>query len=348
MSSSGESADCESLARTQLLRSCDNTQTSTMFSAGRVMLRHLHRLSIPMLFGWLLCPMPLPAADESLIAHWSLDEGEGATATDSRGGRRAVVHGARWVPGREGSALEFDGRDDWLELEDLGSFPAVTVACWVKPAEAERLEWQGLVSSDAWEAGVFHVPLRDGVVDAYLHLDGARIFNAAVALGIPARELARSADSVTFCLSKGLSCPVGSVVCGSREFIARARRNRRMVGGGMRQVGILAAAGLVALETMIDRLADDHANARRLAEGLASVPGIHIDPARVQTNIIICEVADGDAEGLVKALGARGVLAAPFGGPRVRFVTHRGINAEDVETALEVVEATLKERMALR
>ncbi len=127
-----------------------------------------------------------------------------------------------------------------------------------------------------------------------MHLDGARIFNAAVALGRPVADFARPVDSITFCLSKGLAAPVGSLVCGSREFVTRARRVRKMLGGGMRQVGVLAAAGLVALESMVDRLAEDHANARYLAGGLAGLPHVRLDPGMVQTNIVIFHV---DREG---------------------------------------------------
>ena len=114
-----------------------------------------------------------------------------------------------------------------------------------------------------------------------VHMDGARIFNASIALGVSVPELVADVDSVTFCLSKGLSAPVGSLVCGSADFVARARKARKALGGGMRQAGVIAAAGIVALETMVERLAEDHANARLLAEGLSSVPGVRIDPASV-------------------------------------------------------------------
>ena len=160
-----------------------------------------------------------------------------------------------------------------------------------------------------------------------VHMDGARIFNASVALGVPAAELASVADSVTFCLSKGLSCPVGSVVCGSREFVARARHMRKMVGGGMRQAGVLAAAGLVALDTMVDRLAEDHANAKRLAAGLACLPGIVIDPSHVETNIVYAELEDGrgpgDGGGAEGARGA-GQRALQLGAVRHPQRDHRG------------------------
>ena len=179
------------------------------------------------------------------------------------------------------------------------------------------------------------------VHDVPVHLDGARIFNAAVALDIPAAEIAAQADSVTFCLSKGLSGPVGSVVCGTREFVDRARRMRKMVGGGMRQAGVIAAAGVVALETMVDRLAEDHANASKLAHGLAQVPGLSIDPTHVETNIAYVDLVNMSAAELVAGLKERGVLVNGMD-KWVRFVTHYGITAEDIEMALDAVDATMK------
>ncbi len=177
-----------------------------------------------------------------------------------------------------------------------------------------------------------------------VHLDGARIFNAAVYLGIPARELTKHVDDVCFCISKGLSCPVGSLLCGSKEFVARARKWRKMVGGGMRQVGILAAAGIVALESMIDRLAEDHQNAQVLARGLAQIPGIHLDPNNCPTNIVIFEI-DGSVPQFIKALADRGLKVSSPGGQRIRMVTHYGITGEDIEEALSIVEAVARERM---
>ena len=169
-----------------------------------------------------------------------------------------------------------------------------------------------------------------------VHLDGARLFNASVALGLPAIELAASSDSVTFCLSKGLSCPAGSVVVGPADFIARARRVRRMVGGAMRQAGILAAAGLVALETMIDRLSDDHKNARRLAEGLADIPGLRVNPLEIETNIVYAELEEGGGPAMAARLKDNGVLVnGRF--DWVRFVTRREITAEDIEDTIVAV-----------
>jgi len=177
---------------------------------------------------------------------------------------------------------------------------------------------------------------------AAVHMDGARVFNAAVALKVSPAELASAADSVSFCLSKGLSCPVGSLVCGSKEFIVRARKARRMVGGGMRQAGIIAAAGIVALDTMVDRLADDHANAKVLARGLSRIPGLHLDPDTVQTNIVIFEVRRWSAQEFMDSLKARGVLTSYVSGRKVRMVTHYGIVADDIAEALTGVEAATK------
>jgi len=175
-----------------------------------------------------------------------------------------------------------------------------------------------------------------------VHIDGARLFNAAVALKRDARDFVRDADSVTFCLSKGLGAPLGSVVCGSAGFVTRARRVRKMVGGGMRQAGIVAAAGVVALERMVDRLAEDHANARALAEGLAKLPGISVDLPRVQTNIVILRVSKGDraqsvkaTEALVAGCAARKVKIHAMGPAAIRCVTHKDVDADDIHRALE-------------
>jgi threonine aldolase len=182
----------------------------------------------------------------------------------------------------------------------------------------------------------------DAVVDCCrelglrLHLDGARLFNAAVALRRPVSDFARPVDSLTFCLSKGLAAPVGSIVCGSREFIARARRVRKLLGGGMRQVGVLAAAGLVALDTMVERLAEDHANARRLAEGLARLPRVRLDLDHVVTNIVIFHVdRPGGAGELVTGCLARKVKIHQIGPASIRCVTHKDVDAEDIGRALE-------------
>ena len=190
-----------------------------------------------------------------------------------------------------------------------------------------------------------------------LHVDGARFWNAVVALGVAPTELAGPADTVTFCLSKGLACPVGSVLVGRRDVIARAHRARKLVGGGMRQAGIIAAAGLVALRDgdagMIDRLAEDHANARRLAEALASMPGIHspgdiaqpgdgpLDPERVRTNFVLFRVT-GDRGAFVEAVRSEGVLLELFPHGQIRAATHLGIGAAEIDRAIDAVRAALR------
>jgi len=179
-----------------------------------------------------------------------------------------------------------------------------------------------------------------------VHLDGARIFNAAVALGVDVRELTCDVDSVCFCLSKGLAAPVGSIVCGSSEFIAEARRVRKVLGGGMRQAGIIAAAGIVAIEKMMDRIHEDHANAARLAKGFAEIDGLAIDPDRVQTNIVYFEVArEGlSAEQLLAGLADRGVKILQVGPNRLRAVTHYGLTSDDIEQALDVSAEVMQSR----
>jgi len=178
-----------------------------------------------------------------------------------------------------------------------------------------------------------------------VHLDGARIFNASVSLEVPVIELTRDVDTMSFCLSKALSCPVGSVLVGTKEFITEAACWRKMVGGGMRQAGILAAAGLVALDTMVDRLAEDHQNARRLAQGLANIDGLTLDADSIQTNIVIFSV---DAEvspapDFIKAMGAAGVQVSYPGEQSIRMVTHRHISSEDVEETLSRTSHVVRE-----
>jgi threonine aldolase len=194
-----------------------------------------------------------------------------------------------------------------------------------------------------------------------IHVDGARLFNAAVALGVPVRDLVADADSATFCLSKGLAAPIGSVVVGSREFIFKARRARKLLGGGMRQVGILAAAGLVALsdgpEGTVKRLAEDHVNARRLATEIAALPGVlspghiaqpegeRLDPSRVTTNFVIFKVAGGIARRtrFLDALEKHGVLMVAYPHGQIRAVTHYGIGDEEIAKTIAATAAALTE-----
>jgi len=173
-----------------------------------------------------------------------------------------------------------------------------------------------------------------------VHVDGARLFNAAVALGVTAAELAAPADSISICLSKGLAAPVGSVVCGTRKFIEKARRARKVLGGGMRQAGVLAAAGIVALTEMTLRLPEDHATARRLAEGLAESRGISINIGRVKTNIVFFDskIDHLPADRLSAVLAAEGIHVLPTGKRRLRAVTHYHITAEDIDYTLKIVD----------
>ena len=173
-----------------------------------------------------------------------------------------------------------------------------------------------------------------GSKDIPIHLDGARIFNAAVALKLPTQSLTERVDSVSFCLSKGLGAPVGSLLCGTSDFIRRARKWRKMLGGGMRQAGVLAAAGVVALNTMIERLADDHVNAHALANGLAKVPGIDVDPSTICTNIVIFKWTAGEVSIFLEKLASHGIMAASPGGQFVRMVTHADVGMDDVEATI--------------
>lgn len=177
-----------------------------------------------------------------------------------------------------------------------------------------------------------------------VHLDGARIFNAAAALRVPVATLAREVDSVSFCLSKGLSCPIGSLLVGSADFIAEARRVRKRLGGGMRQAGIIAACGLVALEATVQRLADDHENAAALASELYQVDGLEVDPRSVETNMVFADVSDWkvDCFAAQKALAAEGVLVSEMEGSLIRLVTHRGFSRKDVAEVREVFDRVAK------
>jgi threonine aldolase len=174
-----------------------------------------------------------------------------------------------------------------------------------------------------------------------VHLDGARIFNASVAAGTDVADIAACADTVTFCLSKGLGCPAGSVFCGSAEDVDQARRWRKRLGGAMRQAGVIAATGVIALRTMVDRLAEDHANARTLAEGLAELSGVRCDLSRVQTNLVFFDLERMTGSEFEAKCGKRGVLGGATGPNRVRFVTHYGITAGDIQSTLKICEEVL-------
>lgn len=177
-----------------------------------------------------------------------------------------------------------------------------------------------------------------------VHLDGARIFNAAVALNIEPALLTKNVDSVMFCLSKGLSAPVGSILAGSKEFIQRARKNRKMLGGGMRQAGILAAAGIIAIENMVERLGGDHKNARILGEGLADIGGIKVDLKTIQTNMVYFDLNKSgmDTYQFLPKLAEYNILGSPQPPTKVRLVTHYGINEDDIYATIKAIKEIVK------
>jgi threonine aldolase len=230
-----------------------------------------------------------------------------------------------------------------LDLEDLrdairpvrAGYPRTGVAC----VENTHNRCGGVVLDVQYLREFRAVCAAKGVP---VHLDGARIFNAATSLGVSAAEIAATVDSVQFCLSKGLAAPVGSIVAGTAEFIDKVRRNRKLVGGAMRQAGVIAAAGLVALNEMIDRLPEDHARARRLAAGLAEIPGVKIDLYTVQSNIVIFRPPAGlSPEAVVAGMAAEGVRLSNYGARGLRMVTHYEIEDRAVERALAVAAAVM-------
>ncbi len=254
--------------------------------------------------------------------HTFLHEAGGVSAL---GG--VVIH---TIPNQADGSLSLEDLEKALRVPDEIHEPVSRMvilentqnACGGIPIDQEKMD----------AVGIFAVKNHLGY-----HVDGARIFNAAVAMGVPASRLVRAADSVTFCLSKGLSAPVGSVLCGSAEFIKKARRLRKMLGGGMRQAGVLAAAGLVALDSMVDRLAEDHLRARNLAEGLGQVSGVRIDKGTPFTNMLYLALEPDvklDADQVVNLLKAQGVYIGATGKRTFRLVTHNDVDDRAVEACI--------------
>ena len=236
-------------------------------------------------------------------------------------------------------------RDGLPRLEDIeaairpqGMFPRTALVC----LENSHNNCGGSVITAAQTQAVAGLAHRRGM---RVHLDGARIFNAAVALGVDARELCAPADTVQFCFSKGLAAPVGSILCGTAETVAKARRVRKLLGGAMRQAGVIAAAALVALEEMRERLVDDHRNAKALAQGLTRIRGVRVDADRVVTNIVSFEIDPEwiDAAAFAKSCAERGLRISRYLGnsPRLRAVTHYGIERSDIDDALAIVEEVM-------
>jgi len=259
----------------------------------------------------------------------------------SEGGGASALGGVvmRTVPNEQDGRMNPHAVEEAIRPENI-RFPPTTLLC----LENTHNRCGGAVLTPAYTSAIAVLAHQHGL---RVHLDGARIFSAAIALNVLASELAKPADSVCFCLSKNLSAPVGSLLCGPREFVERARKWRRMVGGGMRQAGVIAAAGIVALEKMVNRLTEDHATARRLAYGLANIPDITIQPERFQTNIVVFEPPTTILiPEFIQQMTQRGVRVGGLGGRKVRAVTHRMISVADIDEALNRIKLLVSE-MAL-
>ena len=234
-----------------------------------------------------------------------------------------------------------DGQIDLTAIEEAVRgknihFPQTTLLC----LENTHNRCSGAVLTPDYTSSAVGLALKYGLK---VHLDGARIFNAAIALDVSASELAKDVDSVCFCLSKGLSAPIGSLLCGTGKFVENARKWRKMIGGGMRQAGVIAAAGIVALKTMISRLKEDHDNARHLAHGLARLPNIIIPRPEIQTNIVMFELSPNvSGSDFIERLNDYGVKVSYRGGQKFRAVTHRMVNTADIDEALTRIETCVK------
>ena len=252
-----------------------------------------------------------------------------------------MAHTYRWEGG--GAAVLGSIQPQPLPNQPDGSLALADIEAAIKPDDAHYARTRLLTLENTWGGQVVPLPYIEAATalarsrGLATHLDGARLFNAAVASGLPAREIARHFDSVSVCFSKGLGTPAGSALCGSRALIASAHRWRKMAGGGMRQSGVLAAAALHALDHHVQRLAVDHANARRLADGLRGLPGVSVTAP--QTNIVFVELVPEKAAGAVERLRQRGVLAT--GLYRLRLVTHLDVSAGEIDRAVQVLRESL-------
>ena len=252
-----------------------------------------------------------------------------------------MAHTYRWEGG--GAAVLGSIQPQPLAQQADGLIRLEDIEAAIKPDDAHFAKSRLLTLENTWGGQVLPLPYIEAATalarstGLATHLDGARLFNAAVASGVAAGEIARHFDSVSVCVSQGLGAPVGSALVGSREFISRAHRIRKMLGGGMRQAGVLAAAALHALDHHVERLAEDHAHARALAEGLQGLAGVSVQAP--QTNIVFVDLAPEKSAGVVDRLRAAGVLCT--GLYRLRFVTHLDVSAADIQRAVSVLRATL-------
>ena len=257
----------------------------------------------------------------------------GAHVVRYESGAAAGLSGVQthWLPGTRG-ILEADQIEAAIRPPDYHN-PPTTLIC----LENTHNRGGGTIYPLETTKAIRKVAEARGIA---MHLDGARLFNAVVVTGVPAAEYARHFETVTFCLSKGLGAPVGSLICADRERVVKLRRLRKMFGGGMRQAGILAAAGLYALEHNIARLAEDHAHAKRLAEALAGLPGVRINPAHVETNLVIFDISETrrTADEVLTLLKAEGLLLVPFSPTTLRAVTHLDVSRDQIAQACAILK----------
>jgi threonine aldolase len=252
-----------------------------------------------------------------------------------------MAHTYRWEGG--GAAVMGSIQPQPLPHQGDGTLLLADIEAAIKPDDAHFARTRLLALENTWGGQVLPLPYIEAATalakrkGLARHLDGARLFNAAVASGVRMREITQHFDSVSVCFSKGLGTPAGSALCGTRDFIARAHRWRKMAGGGMRQAGVLAAAALYALDHHVERLAEDHANARRLAEGLQGLPGVTV--AMPQSNIVFVDLSPDKPDDIVARLRQRNVLAT--GLYKLRLVTHLDVSADDIERAIPVLRQTL-------
>jgi len=258
------------------------------------------------------------------------------------GGISAIAGLLPWLIKGELGAIEPEDIEAAIRPKNI-HFPEPSLIC----IENTHNRYGGTIVTPSQMQAISQVARKHGLK---FYMDGARIFNAAVALKIDVREFTKHVDNLMFCLSKSLSCPVGSVVVGDQQFIEKARKTRKVLGGGMRQAGIIAAAGVVALEKMIDRLEEDHKNARRLAEGIAKIDGIKVDLNMVQTNMVLFDISTLGASDpvFVQELRESGILVSVMGKNSIRIVTHRGIEKVHIEKAINVIDSVVKELQSKR
>jgi threonine aldolase len=296
---------------------------------------------------------------ESLVAEMLGKEDAIYAASGTQSNLMAVLshceRGDEYIVGQQAHTYKYEGggaavfgsvQPQPIEFQNDGTLDLTKVAQAIKPDDIHFAKTRLLCLENTHAGKVLPLAYLEKARSLSLdhdlgcHLDGARLFNAAVKLGVAPTEISRHFDSVSICLSKGLGAPVGSVLCGSRELVKKARRWRKVLGGGMRQAGILAAAGILALQDHVDRLAEDHANAQTLGEGLSHIDEIEIDMAQVQTNMVFVSMRTGSPDAMAAYLKDTGVLIET--GNPIRLVTHLDVNAQDIHRVVSLLESYFK------